>query len=268
MAFTVEDFEDLIKLLAQHPEWRTELRRHVLSDDLIELPSLVRQLVESQARSESRMERVEGRLGGLESRMDRVEATLERLAEAQARSESRLEGVEAALARLAEAPARTAVAVTDLTIWSGRTENRLGEMDGKLLELDFDRKGPAYLAPIARRLRVVPFGPLADLLDEAIDEGRMADDDRAAIMNTDAVLSGRRRADGQDIYLVVEVSGGIAMHDVERAIERAALLEKLGRPVVPVVAGRRINDEVALLAYERGVWTALGGLLNPPRSGH
>ena len=50
MAFTVEDFHDLIELLAQHPEWRAELRRHVLSDDLIELPTLVRQLVEEAAR--------------------------------------------------------------------------------------------------------------------------------------------------------------------------------------------------------------------------
>ena len=92
----------------------------------------------------------------------------------------------------------------------------------------------------------------------------MSDADRTAIVRADAVLSGRRRHDGQDIYLVVEVSGGIGAHDVERAKERAALLERLGRPVVPVVAGRRINDEAAILAQERGVWSALGGLLTPP----
>jgi hypothetical protein len=260
MAFTVEDFEDLIKLLGQHPEWRTELRRHVLSEDLIELPALVRQLVEAQARGEARLERVEDRLERVEGRLERVENRLERV-------EARLDGVDATLARLADAQFRTETALAELSAWAGRTETRLGDMDGKLLELDFERKGPAYLGPIARRLRIIPFGPLADLLDEAIDDGRMTDDDRAAIMHTDAVFSGRRRQDGEDIYLVVEVSGGIAMHDVERAVERAALLEKLGRPVVPVVAGRRINDEVALLAYERGVWTALGGLLNAPRSG-
>ena len=50
MAFTVGDFQDLIRLLGEHPEWRAELRRHVLSNDLIELPALVRQLAEAQAR--------------------------------------------------------------------------------------------------------------------------------------------------------------------------------------------------------------------------
>jgi hypothetical protein len=40
VAFTVGDFHDLIRLLEEHPEWRAELRRHVLSDELVELPSL------------------------------------------------------------------------------------------------------------------------------------------------------------------------------------------------------------------------------------
>jgi hypothetical protein len=229
MAFTVNDFRDLIELLAQHPEWRTELRRHVLSDELLELPSLVRQLVEAQERTES---------------------TLRELGRAQTRTEDRLARVESAIERLADS--------------QRRTEDRVGDMDGRLMELDFARKGPAYLSPIARRLRVIEFGPLADLLDEGVDDGRLTEADRDAIMRTDIVMSGRRRRDGQDVYLVVEISGGIGTHDVERAMERAALLRKLGRPVVPIVAGRWINDEAAILAHERGVWSALGGLLTSP----
>ena len=46
MPFTVEEFQDLIRLLEQHPEWRAELRRHVLSDELLELPAVVRQLAD------------------------------------------------------------------------------------------------------------------------------------------------------------------------------------------------------------------------------
>jgi phage shock protein A len=80
MPFTVDDFQDLIRLLAQRPEWRAELRRHVLSDELLELPAIVRQLadqlVEAQARTDQRLER--------------VESVLERLAEAQGRTETRV----------------------------------------------------------------------------------------------------------------------------------------------------------------------------------
>ena len=34
MAFTVTDFNDLVKLLSQHPEWQAELRRLMLSGEL------------------------------------------------------------------------------------------------------------------------------------------------------------------------------------------------------------------------------------------
>ena len=38
MAFTVQDFHDLIALVTQHPEWRAELRRLVLTEELLALP--------------------------------------------------------------------------------------------------------------------------------------------------------------------------------------------------------------------------------------
>ena len=41
MAFTVGDFQDLLRLLRDHPEWQAELRRHVLSDEVLQLPARV-----------------------------------------------------------------------------------------------------------------------------------------------------------------------------------------------------------------------------------
>jgi hypothetical protein len=51
------------------------------------------------------------------------------------------------------------------------------------------------------------------------------------------VVRGRRREDGTEIYLGVEVSWGVGLHDVQRAAERAALLARLGTPALPVVGG-------------------------------
>ena len=81
----------------------------------------------------------------------------------------------------------------------------------------------------------------------------------------DLVLSGRRRTDNEDIYLVAEISAGIRAHDVERAADRAALLQKLGRDVIPIVAGRQINADAAEMASERGVWHVLEGRAIAPR---
>lgn len=43
MAFTVEEFRDLLRILEERPEWRAELRRLVLTDELLTLPELVRE---------------------------------------------------------------------------------------------------------------------------------------------------------------------------------------------------------------------------------
>src|SRR4051812_832525 len=44
MPFTVEEFRDLIRILGEKPEWRAELRRWVLSDELLSLPEQVANL--------------------------------------------------------------------------------------------------------------------------------------------------------------------------------------------------------------------------------
>ena len=56
MAFTIDDFKDLVELLNVHPEWRGELRRLVLTDELLELPAIVRDLAEAQKCTELRVE--------------------------------------------------------------------------------------------------------------------------------------------------------------------------------------------------------------------
>lgn len=264
MSFTVEDFHDLIELLAQHPEWRAELRRHVLSDELLELPSLVRQLVEAQARTEARLRelteaqaRTETAIAGLtaaeqrtEARLDRLEATVQALAEAQVRTEARLDGIDTRL--------------DGIDTRLDRIDVRLGSLDGDALENRYARRAPTYFQSIARRLRVIEAGPLAELLDEAVDAGQLTEPERDTISRADLVLSGRRRTDGQEVYLLTELSVGVGVHDVERAVERARLLAKLGRPVLPFVAGDRINDEAARLAREQGVWYADRGHITPP----
>ena len=48
MPFTVEEFKDLIRILEEQPRWRAELRRMLLTDELLKLPELVGRLAEEQ----------------------------------------------------------------------------------------------------------------------------------------------------------------------------------------------------------------------------
>ena len=168
-----------------------------------------------------------------------------------------IECLEATLARIESR-------LNDLVEAETRLDGQLECVEDGLLVLQFEHRGPGLPSTIARRLRPIDRTRLADLLDDAVDEGRLSLEERDNIMLADAVFRGRRFEDDAEVYVLAEVSVGIGPHDVERASERAALLEKLGRPVIPVVGGRRIDSETLALAGERGVWQSLEGRATPP----
>ena len=132
------------------------------------------------------------------------------------------------------------------------------DIDDVRLEHHFERRASLYFWRLARQLRVLEPTALLDVIEDAFDGGRLTWDERDEILQTDLVMSGRRRDTGQELYILVEISCRIEARDVEQAIERATLLEKLGRPVLPVVAGTSIDDRAAALADEKGVSYALG----------
>ena len=65
MAFTVEDYRDLVQLLSERPDWRSELRQLLLSDELLTLPEIVRGLAEAQQRTEERLSKIENAIQNL-----------------------------------------------------------------------------------------------------------------------------------------------------------------------------------------------------------
>ena len=80
MAFTIQDSHDLVQLLVERPEWRSELRSLLLSEELRALPGIVRELAEAQHRTEERLtdlveaqRRSAEHLGGGERRLARLE---------------------------------------------------------------------------------------------------------------------------------------------------------------------------------------------------
>ena len=63
---------------------------------------------------------------------------------------------------------------------------------------------------------------------------------------------------------VAEVSWGVGIHAVERAVRRADLLARLGFTTLPVVGGKAVTREAAELARQQGVWQLLDGRLVAP----
>ena len=96
MPFSVEEFRDLVRLLEERPEWRRELRRLVLTDELLALPEQVASL---RATTDQGFQELTRQVAELAEAQGHTEKQVTELAEAQRHTEQRL-------AELAEAQGR------------------------------------------------------------------------------------------------------------------------------------------------------------------
>jgi chromosome segregation ATPase len=259
MSFTVEEFRDLVRILDERTEWRVELRRLVLTDELLALPSLVQELTEAQRRSEERLGRLEEALTALAEAQRRTEERLEALTERVDRLTERLEALTEGVDRLIEQ-------VEALAEAQRRTEKRLdrltddvGELKGDNLERRYRERVFAYFARLVRGGRALSAEELIARLERAVEQQQLSEEEAEELSWADLVIRGRRRADDVEVYLVVEVSWGVGLRDVERAVQRAALLARTGVPALAVVAGRGVTDEAAELAQVMKVWQFIDG---------
>jgi hypothetical protein len=221
MPFAVEEFRDLVRILEERPEWRAELRRLVLTDELLSLPQ---QVAELRVHTEQRFQ------------------------------------------ELAEAQKRTAAQIAELAEISRTLADGMGEVKGRVLEMDYRSKGPAYFGRMIRRAHVLSPDELIALVENAVESGALSHDQAQEIYEADVVVRGRRREDGAEVYLVVEVSWGVGTDDVARAAKRADLLAHTGTTAIPVVAGKWVTPDAARLAHLSYVWQLTNGRTIPPES--
>jgi hypothetical protein len=221
MPFTVEEFRDLVRILEERPEWRNELRRLILTDQLLALP--------------------------------------EQLAELRTYTEQRFQDLAAAQQRTQEQLATVSTQLADLIQVVRTLTTDLGELKGRSLEGEYRTKVYAYFGRIVRRAHVLSPDELTALLEDAIESGALSEAQADDVSLADVIVHGRRRRDGAEVFLVVEVSWGVGPQDVERAIRRAALLVHTGSPALPVVAGTWVTPEAADLARAHQVWQLTDG---------
>ncbi len=227
MAFTVSDVRDLLRVLRENPEWKEEVRRELLGEEILSLPALVRQNSEAIDRLAEQMTRSEERLKGVEARLEGVEA--------------RLEGVETGLQALRQ----------DFGVFRGE----IGQLKGYALETRFRERADGIFGRWIRRVKVVKPRELA-AFEAADDAGEITEAEALAVRNLDLIVTGRRGrgADSREVMFAVEVSSTIDNDDVTRAADRAAILSRLGYPAEAVAAGNAASEPVTRLAAERGVF--------------
>ncbi len=122
-------------------------------------------------------------------------------------------------------------------------QNTLAAVKGHQLELTYREKAGAYFGPLLRRLRVLSPVEIEEDLETLLSPEEFRD-----LLAVDLLVSGqpRYRAEAPQVWLAVEVSATVDRRDVERALKRAALLQRAGLRAIPTVAG----EEATLGAKE------------------
>jgi cell division protein FtsB len=135
MAFTVRDFEDMLRILEEKPEWQQRMRQAILTRELLELPArfeqlveTVKELVEAQRRTDARVDALTATVAELVEAQRRTEAQVAELAEAQRRTDARVDALTATVAELVEAQRRTEAQVAELAEAQRRTEAQVAEL--------------------------------------------------------------------------------------------------------------------------------------------
>ncbi len=257
-------WEQFLELLRTDPAFRAEVRRLVLTDELLALPEKVDELVkavqelvavqrehseilrrhEEILREHSEILRQHSeQLATLTEAQKRTEEQLAALAEAQKRTEEQL-------AALVEDQRRIWEELRRLVAWQ---QGEAGRREGEQYERQVIRRAPAIFNGGQGGPPDQPFvqQKLTDILSPFWREGLMEPDDDPLLADLIWWKSVK--------MLVVEASLQVDRYDVERAARRSATLRRAGVDAVGVVIGKAwATPEAWEMAMAQGVEWFIG----------
>jgi archaellum component FlaC len=275
----IETVEQLADFLEQNEEWRRRIFSILVPRELARLPAefeefraevrrefdAIRQEMRSGfARVDERFARVNEQFARVDERFARVDEQFarvderfvqvnERIAQAEREIESlraeMREGFEAVRREMREGYAELAQRIQ-------RNTDDIAELKGKSLEREYRDKARSIFGRYFRSVAVIDWIDLEDPLEAVAP---LSDAERTELSVVDLLVRGRRRTDGQDTVLVIEVSWTITHYDVERAVRRAEIFRQRGFTATPTVAGSEISQEVQLAAQQAGCAVVLNG---------
>ena len=248
---------EVIREIRENPEVREEVRRLILTDELLAMPALLARvdtrqdqmaallvqqgerldrvdarqdrMEETQAQMAALLARMDARQDRTEARQDRTEeARQDRMEETQGRMDARQDRMEETQAQIVELLAR-------MDARQDRMEDDLGGIKGSVVEARAQRRMMS-LAPARLGLRnaEVVVGPAApsEALERFSDACRNAGasaEQLDRLVKTDLIIRAQKGAgdDSRRVYLAVEVAYRLDEEDIGRVSESMAVLSDL-----------------------------------------
>ena len=268
MTTMVETAEDFIRILRERPDIREQVRRELLTDELLELPQKFAELVEQVKVLQEQVKTLQDQVKVLQEQVKTLQDQVKVLQEQMKTLQDQVKVLQEQMKNFQEVQSEHTVILNDHTQRLGRLENRMDQLVGNDLERKARKIMQGRLSRCfgLRRMRVshdqfAVNGPFLPAIEAAADDGKIDDEQEERLKLTDLIIRARAKPDSplrtdvnQYIWFPIEVSGIIERNDIDRAVRSAAALRAMyGENALPAVAGFRIRDEDRARAEEEGV---------------
>ena len=233
---TINNIEDLARILEEHPHWVETFRTLLLTKELLGLPAIVAELTERLAQLTAIVEQIRRDVAELKTGQDELRAGQDELRTGQDELRTGQDELRAGQ--------------NGLDVRLSRLENNVAALRGDTLENTVHHRARPRVAEEfnLRRVRVVQsisqetLTELTDRLDDAIDDHLISWNQRRRIDETDLILHGHSRTEPVPIWVAVEVSSRVKERDIVRARQSADILATLfGETAQAAVAGHQID---------------------------
>ena len=243
MTTPINNFQDILDALERDPALMDALRRHILSDELLQLPVAFAAFVEAQRDFNERVDTFIETQTKQTEELTRQTEELTRQTEELARQTEDLARQTGDLASWAE---QQKVWTEQQTRWSTNTEARLGRLESDMSSLkgDYARSRTIQDAPgIAADMGLEYVRTLTndDLLRMAGNS--LPRDTARSFRNANLVIEA---TDGHEThYIAMEISFTADRREVDRALRNANLISRFtGKTALPAVASVRNDHDI------------------------
>lgn len=265
---TINDIEDFVRVLQEHPDWLATVRALVLGEELMRLPEQLAQFIAATDRNfqlvNQRLERLENDVAGLKADITGVKSDVSGLKTDMTGVKSDVAELKTDMTEVKSDVAGLKADVAELKTGQDRTNRRLNRLEGRFsnyegsdyerrvryrflsratLEFDLDTPHVAF----ALQGQMTP--ALNRIFHRALRERLISPEEFQELHNIDIIIAAEN-----DHYVAGEASLTVADYDITRARERADILAlATGNRADPAVITTAISESQRLLAESNGV---------------
>ena len=228
---TINNIEDLMRILREKPEWAEAVRNVLLTKALLELPDTLAQFTKATAESfrlvNARLTRMEGDIGQLKEGQAGLKTDVNLLKEGQAKLQADMTIVKTTQARMAG----------DLSRLTGQDYESHAARRAPLMLIGLLGAGNAETIATTRKPE-----QLEAIALNATGDGSITLEKAIELQSADLVIR-TESPPGTTVNILAEISITIQQRDLNRALARAATLEMATKVrTLPFLIGTQVEE--------------------------